>query len=86
MTAAQRCLALATALQSYRAQVCDEYDETLRDVIGRVAAAGSLGKSDLGALLLWNRIRVGAWATKLTRKADLSRARGSTRRSVSGAG
>ena len=62
MTAAQRCRALAAARQRYRAEVRDEYDETLHDVIGRVAVAGSLCKSDLGALLLWKRIRVGAWA------------------------
>ena len=48
----------------------EEYDETLQDVIGRVAAAGSLGKSDLGALLLWKRIQVGAWAKKLLDMAD----------------
>lgn len=47
-----------------------EYDEPLHDVIAHVAAAGSLGKSDLGALLLWKRIRVGAWATELLRMAD----------------
>jgi hypothetical protein len=35
------------------------------DIISRVGDAGSLGKSDLGALLLWKRIRIGAWATEL---------------------
>lgn len=48
----------------------EEYDETLHDVIANVAAVGSLGKSDLGALLLWKRIRVGAWAKKLLGMAD----------------
>jgi hypothetical protein len=70
MPAAQRCRALAAARQKYRAEVRDEYDETLHDVIGRVAAVGSLGKSDLGALLLWKRIRVGAWAKELLCMAD----------------
>ena len=65
MTPSERCAALAAALQRYREKVCDEYDETLHDVIGRVATAGSLGKTDLGALLLWKRIRIGAWAEKL---------------------
>jgi hypothetical protein len=70
MSAAQRCRALAAARLRYRAEVREEYDETLHDVIGRVAAAGSLGKSDLGALLLWKRIRVGSWAKKLLGMAD----------------
>lgn len=70
MTAAQRCQVLAAARQRYRAAAHEEYDETLHDVIARVAAAGSLGKSDLAALLLWKRIRVGAWAAKLLRMAD----------------
>jgi len=70
MTAAQHCRALAAAQQKYRAEVREEYDETLHDVIANVAAAGCLGKSDLGALLLWKRIRVGAWAKKLLGMAD----------------
>jgi hypothetical protein len=65
MTPAQRCGALAAALQRYRDTVCDKYDETLHDVIGRVATTGSLGKADLGALLLWKRIRIGSWAEDL---------------------
>ncbi|MGH3224848.1 MAG: hypothetical protein ACRDPY_40250 [Streptosporangiaceae bacterium] len=70
MTAAQRCLTLDAALRRYHTEVCDEYDETLHEVIGHVATAGSLGKSDLGALLLWKRIRVGAWAMTLLCMAD----------------
>ena len=61
----QRSATLAAALEQYRATECPEYDETLHDLIGRVAAIGSLGKTDLGALLLWKRIRVGAWAEEL---------------------
>lgn len=61
----QRSATLAAALEQYRATECPEYDETLDDLIGRVAAIGSLGKTDLGALLLWKRIRVGAWAEEL---------------------
>jgi hypothetical protein len=65
MTPVQRCTALAAALKQYHVTVCPKYDETLHDVIGRVATAGSLGKADLGALLLWKRIRIGAWAEEL---------------------
>lgn len=70
VTTAQRCEALVIALQRYRETVCGDYDETLHDVIGRVATVGSLGKADLGALLLWKRIRIGSWATKLLCMAD----------------
>lgn len=71
MTSAERCRALVTALQQYRATVCDKYDETaLPDVIGRVATAGSLGKADLGALLFWKRVQTGAWVENLLCMAD----------------
>lgn len=70
MTVAQRCSALAAARQKCCAEMPEVYDETLRDVIVRATAAGSLGKSDLGALLLWKRIRVGAWAKELLSMAD----------------
>lgn len=70
MASNQRCTALAEALKQYREAVCPEYDETLQDVINRVAAAGSLGKTDLGALLLWKRIRTGPWAEKLLSMPD----------------
>lgn len=33
------------------------YDEVLIEVAARVQAAGSIGKSDIGALLLWKRLR-----------------------------
>jgi hypothetical protein len=70
MTPAQRCGALTIALQRYRDTVSDNYDETLHEVVGRVATTGGLGKTDLGALLLWKRIRIGSWATELLSKAD----------------
>jgi hypothetical protein len=70
MTPAERSRALVTALQRYRDTVCDKYDEPLHDVIGRVATAGSLGKADLGALLLWKKIRIGPWAEDLLCMAD----------------
>ena len=70
LTLTQRCSALAAALDRYRETVCDEYDETLHDVIDRVATTGSLGKMDLGALLLWKRIRIAAWAEELLCKPD----------------
>lgn len=64
-TSEERCTALAGALKRYQETVCAEYDETLRDVTGRVAATGSLGKTDLGALFFWKRIPAGPWAEEL---------------------
>jgi N-acetyl-anhydromuramyl-L-alanine amidase AmpD len=64
-TPAQRCAALTAALNQHRKTVCEEYDETLQEVIGNVAMAGSLGKTDLGALFFWKRIPTGPWVEKL---------------------
>lgn len=42
------------------------YDEVLREVSARAAAEESLGKADIGALVLWKRITAQAtWATQL---------------------
>jgi hypothetical protein len=42
------------------------YDEVLRDVSARAAGTGSLGKADIGALVLWKRITAQAkWANTL---------------------
>lgn len=42
------------------------YDEVLRAVSARAAAEGSLGKADIGGLVLWKRITAQAtWATRL---------------------
>ncbi|MBB4761414.1 hypothetical protein ACFQFC_35210 [Amorphoplanes digitatis] len=53
------------ALSDYRARVSSHYDETLHEVIERVASAGSLGKLDIGALYFWKRIPQGKWAADL---------------------
>ena len=70
MTPEQRCTALAEALKQYRETARPEYDETLHEIIGRVATAGSLGKTDLGALFFWKRIPTGAWAEELLCMSD----------------
>jgi hypothetical protein len=42
------------------------YDEVLFEVAGRIAGAGSIGKSDIGALLLWKRLQANTrWARQL---------------------
>jgi hypothetical protein len=53
----RRCSALISALRQYHDTTCDAYGETLSEVISRVETASSLGKSNLGALALWKRIR-----------------------------
>ncbi|MBM9839268.1 hypothetical protein JO861_22220 [Rhodococcus hoagii] len=47
------------------------YDEILTEVQDRVARAGSLGKADLGALLLWKRLNLSArWTRALNELPD----------------
>jgi hypothetical protein len=58
------------SLNQYRRTASPNYDETLQDVIGRVATYGCLGKTDLGALFFWKRIPTGAWAEELLKMPD----------------
>lgn len=41
----------------YEQQTAAAYDEVLAEVAARIATAVSVGKSDIGALLLWKRLR-----------------------------
>jgi hypothetical protein len=59
------CTALTAAGDGYQAEVSPFYDETVQEVIDRVATTGSLGKADLGAVLLWKRIASGPWKEAL---------------------
>ncbi|MBP2579563.1 hypothetical protein J3A78_000041 [Streptomyces sp. PvR006] len=62
---------LASARQAYADAVSPHYDETLRDVIQRASASGSIGKADIGALLLWKRLRADTpWAADLMALPD----------------
>lgn len=62
---------LVAAHSGYRREVAAAYDEVLLDVVDRVAATGSLGKSDIGALLLWKRLRADTpWAADLLTLPD----------------
>ncbi len=65
MTPEGRCAVLTAAHQGYRAKVSPFYDESIHEVIDRVSALGSLGKADLGAVLLWKRIESGRWKETL---------------------
>lgn len=47
------------------------YDEVLREVSARAAAEGSLGKAEIGALVLWKRITAQTeWTTELMLNPD----------------
>jgi hypothetical protein len=57
---------LVSARAEYEAQVSHAYDEVLHEVAARVNATGSIGKSDIGALLVWKRLRADTrWALAL---------------------
>ena len=57
---------LVAAHAEYEAQVSNAYDEVLHEVAERVSTTGSIGKSDIGALLLWKRLRADTpWALAL---------------------
>ncbi|NYG07766.1 hypothetical protein BJ986_002253 [Phycicoccus badiiscoriae] len=63
---------LTQALHSHRsADPGDVYDETLRVVATRAAAAQSLCKADIGSLVMWKRITASArWAGTLGMTPD----------------
>lgn len=47
---------LLDAHTSYSAVASPSYNEVLNEIAGRIKAAGSIGKSDIGALLFWKRL------------------------------
>ncbi|MGW2768755.1 hypothetical protein [Streptomyces sp. NPDC001275] len=62
---------LAAAHQAYTDTISPHYDETLHHVTRRVYASGSIDKADIGALLMWKRLRADTpWAAELMALAD----------------
>ncbi|KJV03907.1 hypothetical protein [Rhodococcus sp. PML026] len=62
---------LVDADAAYDAATSEAYDEVLFDVVARVEDAKSLGKVDIGALLLWKRLRADTpWVMALNRTPD----------------
>jgi hypothetical protein len=64
---------LASALMRAREQytVPAEYDEVVLEVADRVRQSGSVGKSDVGALLFWKRLRADTrWVPRLMALSD----------------
>ena len=61
--------------RAWQAQVSADptavYDEVLREVSARAASEGSLGKADIGAIVLWKRITAQTpWARELLLRPD----------------
>jgi hypothetical protein len=62
---------LAAARQAYADTVSPYYDETLQEVTRRACTSGGIGKADIGALLMWKRLRADTpWAAELMALAD----------------
>jgi hypothetical protein len=62
---------LEAAHTAYERQRAVAYDEVLVEVTACIAATGSVGKSDIGALLLWKRLRADTrWARQLMSMAE----------------
>jgi hypothetical protein len=62
---------LQQARQAYAATVAPAYDEVLEQVADRIEAEGSVGKADIGALVLWKRLSASTlWAGRLCALPD----------------
>lgn len=62
---------LSEAHQRYTTDTSAHYDEVLFEVSKRFAEVGSLGKADIGSLLLWKRLRADTkWAKNLMNTPD----------------
>lgn len=62
---------LAAARASYLSGVSPHYDEVFWDVAERAESMGSLGKTDIGALVVWKRLSAQTpWVSKLMSLPD----------------
>ena len=67
----QKLARLEAAHTAYEQQRAVAYDEVLVEVAARIVITGSIGKSDIGALLLWKRLRADTpWARQLMSMAE----------------
>lgn len=57
MNSRDRAHALQKATQDYRNKSSGFYDEVVDEVARRAQESGAIGKSDIGALLTWKRLR-----------------------------
>ncbi|WP_406481645.1 hypothetical protein [Streptomyces sp. NBC_01615] len=76
---------LIPARASYLADISPDYDEVLREVAQRTEHAGSLGKTDIAALVVWKRLSAQTrWVTALMSLLD-THVRAVTERAVTAA-
>ncbi|MFF3691616.1 hypothetical protein [Streptomyces sp. NPDC002187] len=62
---------LSAARTDYLAAVSPHYDEVLQEVAQRAEDTGSLGKADIGALVVWKRLSAQTtWASELMSLPD----------------
>lgn len=62
---------LVPARAGYLANVSPHYDEVFHDVVQRTERAGSLGKTDIAALVVWKRLSAQTrWVTELMSLPD----------------
>ncbi|MGP9529316.1 hypothetical protein [Glutamicibacter sp. AOP5-A2-18] len=71
-------LHLSNSYRNYITDTSEHYDEVLLEITERFVASGSLGKADIGSLLLWKRLQANTrWAKALLNTPDLE-VRGAT--------
>lgn len=62
---------LMAARNAYQEQMLETYDEVLREVATRIETLKTVGKSDIGALLFWKRLRADTrWVRELMTVPD----------------
>lgn len=71
MHSPDRAAALNEALDSYRNSASPFYDEVVCEVSRRANTSGSIGKAEIGALVLWKRLNASTpWAAELMETAE----------------
>ncbi|KIA73423.1 hypothetical protein ANMWB30_23500 [Arthrobacter sp. MWB30] len=64
--APEKWAALLKAHADFQAKASPTYDEVLTEVAGRIRESRSIGKSDIGALVFWKRLRADTpWVTDI---------------------
>lgn len=62
---------LCKANKCYRSHTSPNYDEVFNEAVERVRTAASIGKTDIGALLFWKRLRADTrWVSELMVQTD----------------
>lgn len=66
-----RAVAIQGSLDEYLSQGFSFYDEVVGEVSERAESDGSLGKADIGALVMWKRLNASTrWADELMKTPD----------------